>query len=160
MQKRAHPPCSFLPHLPFLTENGSQDSSPEKPHSNPSEWLFSSCTIVFTSLWASFSHLGLNLSNPTVLWTVFGTQRAITKCWGWMAACSLSGESERLDMASTWDCIPVVVEVEVEAGNYICMWSTDTVWGTVIIGDLDLQKHFFQEEPLATYNEWLYHFTF
>lgn len=138
----------------LLTENGSQDSSPEKPHSNPSEWLFPSCTIVFTSLWTSFSHLGLNLSSPTGLWTVSGTQRPSPHAEGddQPVACL---ESQRgwtwLSDTPTRACVPAVVEVE--AGNYLCMWSTDAVWGTVIIGDLGLQKHFFQEEPLATYNE-------
>lgn len=37
-------------------------------------------------------------------------------------------------------CVPVVGQVA--AGNHTRVWSTDPVFGTVIIGDLGLQKHF------------------
>lgn len=105
---------------------------------------FSPSTTVFTSLWAYFSHHGLRLSNPTVSEQCLARRGPAPNADGGWLVCSISGESVRLDVAqasgSTQACVPGVVEVEAE--NYIHMWSADPVLRTVIRGDRGLQKHF------------------
>lgn len=159
--KRAHPPCSSLPCLPLLTEMAHKTT-----HLRNFTQILQSDYFPLAPLCSlPCERLSLTLDWNCQVQLVSGQclehRGPSPNAEGWWPAWSGSGEPARQDMAVS-DSYPsrCPSSGEVEAGNYICMWPTEAVWGTVIIGDLDLQKHLFPEEPLATYNELLQHFSF